>query len=510
MLVEGRTGEAVVARDEVLLRASRIPAETWILLAATAVGAVLRFATLGTQSYWFDEAQAAHELHMGFGAMLSSWSTSEPNPPLYFVLAWPWAKLFGTSEVGLRSLSALLGTAMIPISYRCAEQMISRRAAALVAAFVAVSPFMIWYSQEAREYMLLAVLCGGSLLFFARVWQGGGAADIRWWTLLSALALLTQYFAAFLVAAEALLLLYRGRRRPVVVAVIVLGAVELALLPHAISHASHPAAWIAGFPLAVRIRQVPVAFALGTLYQSSAVNYGLLGAAALAACMIVLLVVGAGGRALRAAGLAAALAGVVLLVPLLVALLGHDYYEARALMPAWLPLAVVLAAACAGVRARAGGAVLALVALGAFVYADVRISADAVYQRPDWRGVAQALGTPSSTRAIVAYDGTFASAPLAIYLPGVAWSGHGQIPQTSQAPVSIGELDIVGSVWQSTPRTLPRGTRVIASSAVDGYLVRRFALGGSWRAAPAEIAARAARLLGPAPAGAAVLVQRAT
>ena len=76
---------------------------------------MLRFATLTSQSYWFDEAQAAHELHLSFGGMLGAWSSGEPNPPLYFLVAWPWARLFGTGEAGLRSLSALLGTALIPL-----------------------------------------------------------------------------------------------------------------------------------------------------------------------------------------------------------------------------------------------------------------------------------------------------------------------------------------------------------------------------------------------------------
>ena len=38
----------------------------------------------------------------------------EGNPPLYYVLAWLWAKVFGTGEVGLRSLSAVCGTAICP------------------------------------------------------------------------------------------------------------------------------------------------------------------------------------------------------------------------------------------------------------------------------------------------------------------------------------------------------------------------------------------------------------
>ena len=92
--------------------------------------------------------------------MFSSMVVHETNPPLYFVLGWLWARVFGTGEVGLRSLSALIGTAVIPIAYLCGRELVSRRAGLVAAALVALSPFMIWYSQEAREYMLLAALCG--------------------------------------------------------------------------------------------------------------------------------------------------------------------------------------------------------------------------------------------------------------------------------------------------------------------------------------------------------------
>ena len=126
----------------------------------TILAAVLRFATITDQSYWLDESQAAHELHLSFGAMLGAWNANEWNPPLYFVLAWPWAKLFGTGEAGLRSFSALIGVAVVPITYLCGRELVSRRAGLVAAAFAAVNPFMIWYSQEAREYMLLVALSG--------------------------------------------------------------------------------------------------------------------------------------------------------------------------------------------------------------------------------------------------------------------------------------------------------------------------------------------------------------
>jgi 4-amino-4-deoxy-L-arabinose transferase-like glycosyltransferase len=441
--------------------------------------------------------------------MFSAIGRDEPNPPLFFIVAWPWAKVFGTSEAGLRSFSALVGTAVVPLTYLCGRELVSRRTGLLAAAFAAVNPFMIWYSQEAREYMLLAALCTASFLLFARAWRTSSTRTIVWWGVVSALALMTQYFAAFLVWPEALALLWRGRRRTTYVAVIALVVVQGVLLPHAIHHSSHPAGWIDSFPLSIRIQQVPVAFGMGTLYLSSLVSYGLVGAAILAACMIVLLVVGADRDALRGAGLAAALAAVVLLAPLVLALVGHDYYEARALMPAWTPLAVAVAAACTVPRLRGAGMALAAALVALFVYAGVRIDGNARYQRADWRGVARALGPAPATRAIVAYDGTFATAPLALYLPHVAWTGSRQVPQTSQAPVSVGEVDVVGNVYQRVPARLPQGVRVLGSARVGGYRIERFAVAPAWRRPPAEIGAAAPSLLGPAAPTNSVLIQTA-
>jgi len=504
MLIPARTGEALAARDDSIPWVSRIPAAVWLLMGLTVLGAVLRFATISSQSFWLDEALAAGHLHLSFGAMLSSIGHNEPNPPLFFVLAWPWTRVFGTSEAGIRSLSVVAGTALIPITYLCGRELVSRRAALVAAAFVAVSPFMIWYSQEAREYMLLATFGAVSFLFFARFWHQQSRSNLVWWTVFSALALLTHYFAAFLIAPEAIGLLYRSRTRASIVALACLVAVELALLPHFVGHASHPLGWIGLFPLSVRLKQVPVAFALGALYQSPAVTYGLIGAAALAAVVIALLVVGARSSELRGVGLAAAIAGAVLLVPLVVALFGPDYYVPRALIMAWVPLAVVLAAACTSVRTRIPGAALTLVTIAGFVYAGVKVGSDYQYQRPDWRGVTAALGPVSGQRAIVAYDGGFASIPLALYLHGTTVSVE------SRSPVSVGEIDIVGSPYQTRAATMPRGTQLLGSRTVKGYLVQRYGLTSPQTLTPAQITARAGSLLYPAPADPAVLLQRSS
>ena len=499
MLLQARTAVSARERSGPARRYWPASTETWIVVGLIVLAAVLRFATLASQSYWLDESQAAHELGLSFGAMLRAWNGAEWNTPLYLIVAWPWAKVFGTGEVGLRSLSAILGVGLVPLIYLAGRELVSGRAGVIAAALAAVNPFMIDYSREAREYMLLVVLCTASLLFFARAWRRGATRDLVWWAIFSALALLTQYFAGFLTATEGLLLVYRLRSRASLVALGAQAVVLAPFVPHVIPRLSDKAEFITSQGLGTRIQQVPVTFAVNTLFKSSAVSYGLLGAAALAAAVIALLVIGADDRQLRGAGLAALLAGSVLVVPLLLALTGHDDYIARGLMPAWPPLAILVGAACAAPGAKLPGAALVGVLMAGFLWAGFKINSDPFYQRPDWRGVATALGSHTGTRAIVAYDGQFATGPLSFYLPGVAWSGPGEARSTDTGPATIDELDVVGDRGQ-TPAAPPPGITKISSRDVDGYLVYRFKLSRPWSTDPAQINARAQQLLpGPGP-----------
>ncbi len=483
----------------------RAGADGPLLVGLVLVAAGLRFATITSQSLWLDESQAVHELGLPFGAMLHAWSTTEWNGPLYLLIAWPWAKLLGTGALAVRALSALLGIAVVPLLYLSGRELVSRRAGLIAAALAAVNPFMIWYSQEAREYMLLVALCSASLWCFARAWRAPTGRALLGWAVVSGLALLTQYFAGFLVAAEGLALVYRARSRASVVA---LGAMAVVLVPfigHVLPRLQNPATFITDQPLTLRLQQVPISFGLYPVYQNSAVRYGLLAAAALVALVIALLVVGADGAQLRGAGIAAALAAVVLLVPLGLALIGHDDYLARGLMPAWPPLAVLIGAACAAPRARAAGTGLAVVLAGVFVWGQFAVDSHASLRKPDWRGVAAALGRASAPRAIVAYDGQFATGPLSIYLPHIPWAGPGQTA-LGAGPVATGELDIVGSAGDTLGR-LPPGVSVIATRRVNGYEVDRLRLPAGWRATPTAIVQRATTLLTPASPDAAVIMQ---
>ena len=132
-------------------------------------GRALRFATLDDQSFWLDEAYTVRLLDQPLGDMLRDLPDQESAPPVYYLLAWAWGHVLGFGEAGLRSLSALLGTLTIPVAYRRADAAGGARRGRLAAALVAVHPLLVWFSQEARVYALVALFAALSLVGFLRV-----------------------------------------------------------------------------------------------------------------------------------------------------------------------------------------------------------------------------------------------------------------------------------------------------------------------------------------------------
>src|SRR6476620_9842922 len=102
---------------------------TWLLVALTLAGGIVRLATAGAQSFDGGEAITAYRvIHPSYLTTLHEVAHSERSPPLYYSLAWVWTRVFGTGQVGLRSLSVLAGTLTIPFAYLAARELADRRA----------------------------------------------------------------------------------------------------------------------------------------------------------------------------------------------------------------------------------------------------------------------------------------------------------------------------------------------------------------------------------------------
>jgi 4-amino-4-deoxy-L-arabinose transferase-like glycosyltransferase len=128
-------------------------------------------------------------------------SQQEVTPPLFFILAWLTAKLGDPSET-IRLTSLIAGTAAIPLTYALGACTVGRAAGVVGAALLALSPFQIFFSTEARAYELTLLVVLLSTLALLRALSRGG---LRWWIAyggLSCAAMYTHYAAAFVLVAQ--------------------------------------------------------------------------------------------------------------------------------------------------------------------------------------------------------------------------------------------------------------------------------------------------------------------
>jgi mannosyltransferase len=426
------------------------------LLALTVAGGLLRFATLDLQSFWFDEAVTVRLVEMDLGGMLDEVPESESTPPLYYVLAWLWAKAFGTGEVGLRSLSALAGTLAIPAMYAAAAELCSRRIGLAVAALAAVNPMLVWYAQEARSYSLLVLFSALSVWGFALVLGRADGRGAALWGLASALALATHYFAGFLVVPEAIwLLVSRRTRRPAIPAVAGVVACAAVLLPLATHQRSQElTSWITG-SLAERGARTAKNLAVGFDSPLETVT----AAAALGIAAAGVLLAARAARSTRGVAVAAGLGLAAAGLPVVLDLLGSDYVEPRNLLIAWLPLTVVVAAGLLSVRAGTAGVVM-LCVLG--LTAVVAVAAEPAWQREDWRSIAGALGAPRGQRAIVVQPAN-GDTPLGLYAGGLR-------PLRVEGD-GLQEIVAVHPVSRAAPGPHPGPPALPAVSAPPGFSV---------------------------------------
>jgi 4-amino-4-deoxy-L-arabinose transferase-like glycosyltransferase len=114
----------------------------------------LRVYRIGAQELWLDESYSF------LLATTPEWfgpaTLSNNSPPLYHFLLRVWMCVVGDSESAIRLLSAFFGTICVIAVIWCGRVIFSPTVGLWSGGFAAVSPFHIFYSQEARGYALLS------------------------------------------------------------------------------------------------------------------------------------------------------------------------------------------------------------------------------------------------------------------------------------------------------------------------------------------------------------------
>jgi len=171
----------------------------------------------GDELFTYDTA-AVGSLH----DLVHAVRTTEVSPPLYFFVVW-LARRVGDAQLWLRLPSLLCGVALIPVVYAVGRRLVGSTAALVGAGFATLSPFLVWYSNEARGYALLALLVVCSTWSLLVALDRGGFWRWALLTVLVAAVLLTHYTGAFVVVAQAVWACWvrRERIRPILISFVV-------------------------------------------------------------------------------------------------------------------------------------------------------------------------------------------------------------------------------------------------------------------------------------------------
>jgi uncharacterized membrane protein len=192
------------------------------------VALLLRVYGIGVHEFWLDETlsfQDATAPHWLFDLRIRD------MPPLYTVLLHFRVGLAGTSEGGLRLLSALLGTLAVAATMWVAQAMGGRRAVVPAGAAAALAPMHVYYGQEARPYALLLLLLTLSLGLVHRAVLRDRSRDWALVCLVATLVLYTHYLGPLPLLGTAGLLLVTPSRRVAVHWVTSLAVAALLFVP---------------------------------------------------------------------------------------------------------------------------------------------------------------------------------------------------------------------------------------------------------------------------------------
>ncbi|HYI16465.1 MAG TPA: glycosyltransferase family 39 protein [Thermomicrobiales bacterium] len=129
-----------------------------VLVAIVVAGAFLRLTALNRQSLWFDEVDVVVRAQQPLGTVLRTFVAEGENGPLYNILLALWVRIAGVSEIAVRFPSAVAGTLSIPLIYLLGRRLAGSSVGLLAAGLLAISPYHVWYSQEAKMYALVVLL----------------------------------------------------------------------------------------------------------------------------------------------------------------------------------------------------------------------------------------------------------------------------------------------------------------------------------------------------------------
>ena len=173
-----------------------------LLLAAAA----LRLFRLDYQSLWLDEMHT-----MLFCNPATSWKEywkeigADVHPPLHYTLLRILFQTIAYTSVVARIVSAIAGIIAIWAIFLLGREIKDNRLGLIAASITTLNYYAIYFSQEARNYMLSFLLVTLSFLYFIRLIKTQRLKHSIWYGVYTLLLLYCHYYAAFIICAQILI-----------------------------------------------------------------------------------------------------------------------------------------------------------------------------------------------------------------------------------------------------------------------------------------------------------------
>jgi 4-amino-4-deoxy-L-arabinose transferase-like glycosyltransferase len=175
----------------------------WSAVAAVAlttlIGAGIRLA--GSRDLSVNEVLNVNQAQLPFGRLISHVVHHGVQPPLHPILEWLAIRVLGDSTFAVRLPSLAAGVALIPAIAWLAAVLFDRRTAVVAAVFASVGPILVWYSQEASGYALVALFGTLSLVGVARASRRSRPQDWALHVVAASAAVWSDWSAIFIVLA---------------------------------------------------------------------------------------------------------------------------------------------------------------------------------------------------------------------------------------------------------------------------------------------------------------------
>ena len=429
------------------------------------------------QSIWVDEDFTRKIVANDLQDMLRGVGETESTPGFFYLLEWMAAQVLGSGDRMIRALPVAAGVASVPMAFLLGRRLRDDGAGLFLALLVAIHPLMVWYGGEARSYSLFALLGLVSLYCFVRLLQEPGSLNVALWALAVGAMTLSHYFGAFVAAAQLCWLLAArpSVRRELALAVAGLALVAVAAAPLWAEQDVGRASFIDFIPFDVRLKNWAHQSAVGMSTPELPLE-GFVYAGAIIAMVAAL---GWAVRVGRAKRETIAVAGVLVLSAGAILLFAEGFFVGRNMIGLWPAAAALVAVGITSLPLRLA-VIPALAILVPSIIATGAFLTDDRLQRPDFKGLARALGAPKPGQ-VIALSGDSSALPFAYYLNRVEQPPNAPVPATEVIAVSADVPDSQRSCESGALCNLGEGrplkTAPLGADLADVTLVERRRIG---------------------------------